>query len=207
MGVGNTVKVGILGGTFDPVHLGHLMMAEEARDSLDLTEVIFVPAGQPLLKPPYPITPVEHRLKMLRLAVGDNPYFKVSTMEIERPGPSYTVDTIADLRGKYGSEDELFFILGWDSLAQFAEWREPSRIIKMCYLLAVPRPGCKKPNLEVLEAGIPGISQRVILLERPRVDISASAIRELVARGRSLSRLVPQSVAEYIRQHKLYSTH
>lgn len=200
------MKIGILGGTFDPVHRGHLKIAEEARATLDLSEVIFVPAGQPLLKPAHPITPAEHRLQMLRLAIADRPYFRVSAMEIERPGPSYTVDTIAELRGQYGSEDELFFILGWGSLAQLPEWREPSRIIKMCYLVAVPRPGCQRPNLEALAASIPGIAQRVVFLEKPQVDISASAIRELAARGASIDHLVPEPVADYIRQHKLYST-
>lgn len=199
------MKIGVLGGTFDPVHLGHLMMAEEARVSLSLSEILLVPAGQPLLKPPHPITPTEHRLQMLCLAIADRPHFKVSTMEIERPGPSYTVETIAELQGQYGSEDKIFFILGWDSLAHLPEWREPSRLIKMCYLAAVPRPGCQRPNLEALEANIPGISQRVVFLEKPYIDISASAIRERAARGLSLRHLVPEPVAEYIKKHKLYS--
>ena len=161
------MKIGVLGGTFDPVHKGHLVMAEEARASLNLVEILFVPAGQPQLRPAHPITPAEHRLQMLRLAIADRPSFKVSTIEIERPGPSYTVETIAELRVRYGNKDELFFILGWDSLAQLPEWREPSRLIEMCYLVAVPRPGCQRPSLEVLEASIPGITQRVIFLEKP----------------------------------------
>ena len=201
------MKIGVLGGTFDPVHLGHLMVAEEARVSLGLSEILLVPAGQPPLKPSHPITPAEHRLQMLRLAIADRPYFKVSAMEIERPGPSYTVDTIAELRRQYDSKDEIFFILGWDSLAQLPQWREPSRLIKMCYLVAVPRPGYQRPDLEALEASIPGISRRVVFLEKPQIDISASAIRERAARGLSLRRLVPEPVAEYIRQHKLYSAH
>jgi nicotinate-nucleotide adenylyltransferase len=200
------MKIGVLGGTFDPVHLGHLQIAEEAKTSLELSEIIMVPAGQPQLKPAHPITPAEQRLQMLRLAIADRPHFKVSTLEIERPGPSYTVDTIVELEGRYGREAELFFILGWDSLAQLPEWREPWRIIKMCCLVAVPRPGGTRPNLEALEAGVPGISRRVVFLEKPQVDISASAIRELAARGLSLRHLVPEPVAEYIRQHKLYST-
>jgi nicotinate-nucleotide adenylyltransferase len=199
------MKIGVLGGTFDPVHLGHLMMSREAKVSLDLHEVILVPAGQPLLKPTHPITPAEHRLQMLWLAVADKPNYTVSTMELERPGPSYTVDTIAQLREHYGNEDEIFFILGWDSLAQFAAWREPSRIIGMCYLVAIPRQGCPRPDLEVLEESVPNISQRVIFLEKPLVDISASAVRERAARGMSLRRFVPGAVAEYIKQHKLYS--
>ena len=200
------MKIGVLGGTFDPVHIGHFVVAEEARDSLHLSEIILVPAGQPLLKPAHPITPAEHRLKMLRLAIADRPHFKVSAMEMERPGPSYAVDTIAELQGQYGSKDEIFFILGWDSLAQLPEWREPSRLIKLCYLVAVPRPGCQRPDLDALEASIPGISQRVVFLEKPQIGISASAIRELAAQGSSLRHLVPEPVAEYIRQNKLYSS-
>ena len=200
------MKIGVLGGTFDPVHIGHLMMAEEARASLNLAEILLVPAGQPLLKLDYPVTPAEHRLQMLRLAIAGRPYFKVSTVEIERPGPSYTVGTIAELRVQYGSEDEIFFILGWDSLAQLSGWREPSRLIKMCYLVAVPRPGFQRPDLKALEDLIPGISERVMLLDKPQIDISASAIRELAAQGLPLRHLVPEPVEEYIRQHKLYST-
>jgi nicotinate-nucleotide adenylyltransferase len=199
------MKIGVLGGTFDPVHLGHIAAAEEARVSLDLSEVILVPAGQPLLKPPRPITPAAHRLQMLRLAIADRPHFKLSAMEIERPGPSYTVDTIAELRARYGSGEEIFFILGWGSLAQLPEWREPLRLIRMCYLVAVPRPGWQRPDLEALEASIPGISQRVVFLDKPQIDISASAIRERAARGLSLRHLVPEAVAKYIKQHKLYS--
>ncbi len=199
------MKIGVLGGTFDPVHLGHLMMAEEARASLDLSEVIMVPAGQPVLKPSYKVTPPEQRLQMLRLAVADSPYFRVSTVEIDRQGPSYTVDTIAELRGQYGSGDEIFFILGWDSLAQLAGWWEPARIIEMCCLVAVPRPGWPHPDLKALEAGIPGISQRVVLLKKPLIDISASDIRELAARGASIDHFVPRPVAEYIRENKLYT--
>jgi nicotinate-nucleotide adenylyltransferase len=198
------MKIGVLGGTFDPVHLGHIAMAEEVRASLELYEVILVPAGQPLLKPEHPITPAEHRLQMLCLAIADRPHFKVSAMELERPGPSYTVDTIAELRGQYSREDEIFFILGWDSLAQLADWREPSRIIKMCYLVAVPRPGFTRPNQEALEVSVPKISPRVVFLEKPWLDISASAIRELAERGLPIDHLVPKPVAEYIREHKLY---
>ncbi len=201
------MKIGVLGGTFDPVHIGHLKVAEEARVSLNLSEIILVPAGQPLFKPAHPIAPAEHRLKMLQLAIAGRPHFKVSAMEIERPGPSYTVDTIAELRRKFSGEEEIFFILGWDNLAQLTEWREPSRLIKMCYLVAVPRPGCQRPDLDALEASIPGISQRVVFLDKPHIDISASAIRELAARGLPLSHLVPEPVAEYIRQHKLYLAH
>jgi len=126
------MNIGVLGGTFDPVHNGHLILAEEARSWLNLAEVLFVPAGQPWLKVDRPISPAEHRLQMLRLALADKPHFKLSTMEIERAGPSYTVDTIAALREQLGSEDELFFILGWDNLAELPQWWEPSHVLLSC---------------------------------------------------------------------------
>lgn len=198
------MNIGVLGGTFDPVHNGHLILAEEARARLNLTEIIFVPAGQPWLKADIPILPAEHRLEMLRLAIADKPYFKLSVMEIERAGPSYTVDTIAELREQLSSEDELFFILGWDNLAELPRWREPSRLIRLCYLVAVPIPGYPHPNMKNLEVSIPGVSVRVMLLDKPEVDISASDIRQRVARGLSVRHLVPEPVNRYIKEHGLY---
>jgi len=199
------MNIGVLGGTFDPVHNGHLIIAEVARTKLNLAEVIFVPAGQPWLKADKPITPAKHRLEMLRLSLAGKPYFKISTMEIERAGPSYTIDTIIELRSKINAGDELFFILGQDNLAQLPQWREPSRLIQLCYLVAVPRPGSPRPNLKTLEASLPGILQRVVLMEEPRVDISASEIRERVRRGLSVRHLVPEPVNRYIKEKRLYA--
>ena len=198
------MNIGVLGGTFDPVHNGHLIVAEQVRAQLELAEVLFVPAGQPWLKGDSPILSAEHRLQMVRLAIADEPCFKTSTMEIDRPGPSYTVDTIAELQAQLGAGDELFFIFGWDSLAQLPQWREPSRLIEMCRLVAVPRPGYPLPDLNSLEALIPGLSQRVIVRHKPKVDISATEIRDRVARGLSIRHLVPEAVDKYIRQHRLY---
>lgn len=200
------MNIGVLGGTFDPIHNGHLIVAEEVKTRLNLVEIIFVPAGQPWLKAERPVSPVEHRLQMLRLALADKSYFKLSSIEIERTGPSYTVDTITELRDKLGSEEELFFILGWDSLAELPQWREPSRLIKMCYLVAVPRPGYPRPKLKALEVIIRGLSQRVMLRDKPEIDISASAIRERVARGLSICHLVPGPVNRYIKEQGLYVT-
>ena len=200
------MNIGVLGGTFDPVHNGHLLVAEEAKTRLNLAAVIFVPAGQPWLKVDRQITPAEHRLQMLRLALADNPDFKLSNMEIERPGPSYTVDTITELQGQLKAEDELFFILGWGSLAEIPQWRDVPRLIQMCYFVAAPRPGAERPDLKALEASIPGISQRVMLLDKPYVDISASVIRDRVARGLSVRHLVPEPVNRYLKEHKLYVT-
>ena len=198
------MNIGVLGGTFDPVHNAHLVVAEEARKRLNLAGIILVPAGQPWLKAGRIIATAEHRLQMLRLAIADAPYFKLSTIEIEREGPSYAVDTIAELRGELGSRDELFFILGWDSLAQLPEWREPSRLVEMCYLVAAPRQGCSPPDLKALEILIPGISERVMLMDKPEIDISASAIRDRVARGLSIRHLVPEPVNRYIKENGLY---
>jgi len=197
-------KLGIFGGTFDPVHLGHLAVAKEAKEALELDEVLLVPAGQPMSKQNETITSAKHRLEMLKLAIGGIPYLKISTIEIERKGPSYTSDTIAQIRKQSGGGDEIYFILGWDSLAQLPTWHEPAKIIGMCTLAAVPRPGYAKPRLRSLEGVLPGILKKVIFLDKPRIDISATEVRELAAKGEAIENLVPKPVAEYIRKNKLY---
>ncbi|MFC1931294.1 nicotinate-nucleotide adenylyltransferase [Chloroflexota bacterium] len=198
------MNIGVLGGTFDPVHNAHLIVAEEVKARLNMSKVIFMPAGQPQLKEEKSISAAGHRFQMLSLALADKPHFKLSSMEIERPGPSYTVDTIAELRPQIGDEDELFFILGRDNLAQLPKWHDATRLAGMCYFVAVPRPGSLRPDLKALEASLPGISQRVMLIDRPEIDISASAIRERVARGLSIRHLVPEPVNSYIKEHGLY---
>ncbi len=200
------MNLGVLGGTFDPVHQGHILVAEEARVRLNLAEVLFVPAGWPWLKGDSPISAAEHRVQMVRLAIAAYPYCKLSTMEVEQAGPSYTVDTIRVLQAQLSAGDELFFILGWDTLAELPRWREPSRLIKMCQLVAVPRPGYPCPDLNSMEAVIPGLSQRLIMLDKPEVDIGATEIRNRVAQGLSVRHLVPEPVDEYIKKHKLYLT-
>jgi nicotinate-nucleotide adenylyltransferase len=199
------LKIGVLGGTFDPVHRGHLAMAEEARRALGLDEVMLVPAGRPPYKSAGKIASAADRLEMLRLATAGRPYLKVSTMEIERPGPSYTVDTIAALKKQYGNKAGIYFILGGDSLSQFPTWREPDKIIAMCYLVAVPRPGCPRPDVKTLEKDVPGISKKLIFLEKPRLDISATVIRETASRGESIAKYIPGPVADYIRKNQLYA--
>jgi len=201
------MNIGVLGGTFDPIHLGHLIVAEEVRRELSLAEILFVPANLPWLKAVSFVSAVEHRLEMVRLAIADKPYFKLSTVDIERGGPSYTVDTIADLRSQTGPEDELFFILGWDNLEEMPQWHEPARLIMMCRLVAVPRPGYPRPKLKSLESSIPGISKRVMLMDKPQIDISASDIRDRVAKGLSVRHLVPEPVNRYIKEHRLYAAY
>lgn len=199
------MKIGVLGGTFDPIHLGHLAIAEEARKRLKLDIVLFIPAGQPWMKTGSALTPVEHRVEMVRLAIAGRPYFKLSMLEVDRTGPTYTVDTLVELRKGLNEEDELFFILGVGSLKELPRWHEPARIIALCRLVVAPRPGYPQPDLKALEAKIPGLSRRVILLTGPLVDISATDIRERVAGGISISRLVPETVERYIKEHGLYT--
>lgn len=198
------MKIGILGGTFDPVHLGHLAIAEEARAKLKLDEVIFVPAGQPWMKKDTPVSPAEHRINMLRLAISGKTYFKLSTVEIERGGLSYSVETVAELRAKLKAEDEIVLIVGWDSLETLPQWREPARLITMCRIVALPRPGYKRPDIASLEKEVPGLSERVILLDKPEIAISATEIRERVRQGLPISHLVPEAIERYIREKGLY---
>ena len=200
------MNIGVLGGTFDPIHMGHLIIAEEVRARLDLTEVLFVPAGQPWLKlnNANAISPAEHRVAMVRLAVADEPAFKLSTMEIDRPGPSYTVDTMAELSRQIGADDKLFFILGWDNLNQLPRWHQPSRLVKLCRLVPLRRVGFASPDLDSLEAAIPGLAKSLVMLDTPQIEISASEIRARVARGLPIHKLVPEPVERYIIERKLY---
>jgi len=200
------MNIGVFGGTFDPVHKGHLAMVEEVRNRLNLAEVLFIPAGQPWLKISRPISVAQHRVQMVRLAIAGKPYCKLSTIEIERPGPTYTIDTIVQLQTKLGAEAELYFILGWDSFYELPQWKESSRLVKMCHLVAVPRTGYPSPELNSLEAAVPGLKGSAVILNLPEIDISASEIRNRVARGLPIDHLVPEPVDKYIREHGLYLT-
>ena len=199
-------KIGVLGGTFDPIHLGHLIVAGDIMEKLGLGEVLFIPAGRPWLKleQEKTITPAEHRLAMVRLAVASNPHFKVSTMEIDRPGLSYSIDTVLELKAKLGAEAEIYFIVGPDALAELPEWKDPARLMGMCQVVGIGRPAHSKVDLLKLERSIPGASQRIKLVDVPQIDISSTDIRRRVARGLSIRYLVPEAVEKYIVEHKLY---
>jgi nicotinate-nucleotide adenylyltransferase len=198
------VNIGVLGGTFDPIHVGHLIVAEEARIKLGFQEVLFVPAGQPLLKPDRNITPATHRVEMVRRAIADNPHFKLCTLEVERPGPSYTVDTITVLRKQLGDEASLFFLLGRDTLAELPSWKEPQELVRLCRLVVAPRLG--SGDLKHLETAIPGLLDSVIQLDMPVVGISSSGIRQRLAEGLSIRYLVPAEVEKYLAEHRIYPT-
>lgn len=193
----------ILGGTFDPIHRGHLTVAMVVKEKLCPAEIILMPAGQPWLKSGR-ISPAADRLAMAKLAAAGRVDMCVSTIEIDQPGPSYTVDTLRALSAGLPAGDELFFILGWDNLLDLPLWREPSEIIRLCRLVAVPRIGSRIPDPAKMEKLLPGISGRVILLDKPEIDISATIIRERVKLGLPIEHLVPEAVAEYIREHRLY---
>ena len=196
------MNVGVLGGTFDPIHIGHLVVAEETRIKLGFSEVLFVPAGQPWLKRDRDITQAVHRVEMVRRAIADNPNFKLCTLEVEHAGPSYTVDTLTMLRKQLGSEASLFFILGRDTLAELPLWKEPQKLIQLCRLVVPPRLGSR--DLKHLNAAIPGLLDKVIQLDMPVIGISSSEIRQRVAQGLPIRYLVPPEVEKYITEHKIY---
>jgi nicotinate-nucleotide adenylyltransferase len=198
------MNFGVLGGTFDPIHNGHLIIAEEARLKLELYHVVFVPAGKPWLKEHKNIAPRAHRLEMIKLAIAPNPHFSVSTVDLDQAGPSYTVHTLPNLRRELGKEATFYFILGVDALAGLPSWKEPEGVVEMCYLVAAMRPGSGALALDSLERSIPGISKRIILLDNPLLDISSSGIRDRVSVGLSITDLVPDAVAHYIKEQGLY---
>jgi len=198
------MRVGVFGGTFDPIHLGHLAVARSIQSSLGLDNVVFVPAGQPWLKADTPVSRVEDRVQMLRLALARRRALELSTIEADRPGPSYTVDTMETLQRQLGSDADFFFLLGSDALMDIAKWKEPQRLIQLCQLVAFARPGFGLPTMEALEVAVPGISMRVVFAEVPQVNIRATDIRRRIAEGRSIQRLVPRAVERYILEHGLY---
>ena len=198
------MNIGVLGGTFDPIHIGHLVVGEEARMKLGLSEILFVPAGQPWLKQDRDITPAAHRVEMVRRAIADNPHFRLCTLEVERPGPSYTVNTLTLLQKQLGSQASLFFILGRDTLAELPLWKEPQRVIQLCRLVVPPRLGSR--DLKHLGKAIPGLLERVIQLDMPVIGISSSEIRHRIAQGLPIRYLVPSVVEKYITEHKIYPT-
>jgi len=196
-------RLGVMGGTFDPIHYGHLMAAEEARVRFDLEQVLFVPNGQPPHKKDYPVTPAEHRYAMTLLATCSNLQFQASRMELERAGPSYTVDTMAALREQWGPGAALYFITGADAVQEILTWRDPKRLLSLCELIAAARPGYQ---LEAAVASLdPEMRRRVHGLDIPGVDISSTEMRARAASGLPLTYLAPPQVVAYIAKHALYS--
>ena len=190
------MRLGVMGGTFDPIHHGHLVAASEAASLLDLDEVVFVPTGQPYRKDVNEVSPAEHRYLMTVIATASNPRFTVSRVDIERDGPTYTRDTLRDLHAQR-PEDELFFITGADALAQILTWEGVEELWDLAHFVGVTRPGH-----ELSGDGLP--ADRVTLLEVPAMAISSTDCRERTAAGEPVWYLVPDGVVQYIGKYNLY---
>lgn len=197
------MNVGVFGGSFDPIHYGHLVAAEEVRFRLQLPKVLFVPAGEPPHKPHVAISPVEHRLAMVKLAIASNPYFQLSRIDVDRPGPHYSVDTVDLLLKEIGPDTEIYFIVGLDSLLEMGAWREPDRLLRLCRVVGVTRPGyddLSKLAPEVRRGG----AGRIVIVSIPEFNISSSNLRQRVRDGMPIKYQLPETVEEYIYRNGLY---
>lgn len=196
-----TDKIGIMGGTFDPIHFGHLRAAEEARIALGLSEVIFLPSGCPPHKDRQ-ISSAEDRYNMALLAIANCPYFSVSRIEIENKGFSYTLETLRKLKNNAKYKDAaLYFITGLDAVLDIMSWKEPEKIVQLCKFVAVNRLGYSKAGLEKLPSDI---QKEIIPIEIPLLAISSTELRDRIERGQSIRYLVPHEVDEYIKKRSLY---
>jgi nicotinate-nucleotide adenylyltransferase len=187
-----------MGGTFDPVHHGHLSAANEVAALFELDEVVFVPTGEPWQKSERQVSPAEDRYLMTVVATASNPLFSVSRIDIDRPGPTYTIDTLNDLREAYGGDAELFFITGADALAQILGWRNADELFALAHFIGVSRPGYEPADIAAFPDGT------VTLVEVPALAISSSDCRARVERGQPVWYLVPDGVVQYISKRRLY---
>lgn len=201
---------GILGGTFDPPHIGHLALAQEVYVRLGLDRVWFMPAGTPPHKSGREISASSHRRAMVERAIAGDPRFDLLTVELERTGPSYTVETLRLLREQWGASTAITLILGWDMLTYLPKWHDPAGVIAAVdQIAAVHRPGfeAQPGELEQLGALLPGLLKRLVVLPAPQLDIAATSLRERVESGLPIRYLVPDAVCHYIEQHELYQVH
>ncbi len=204
-GSGTKRRIGIIGGTFDPIHYAHLAIAEEVYHALGLTQMLFVPAGQPPHKTGSPVTAAHHRLAMLKLAIAENPHFACSLVDLQRTGPSYTVDMLRLLRQEVGRYAELYFVLGGDSLRDLPTWHDPAGILLQATLVALMRPGYNLTDIyEQMEIHLPALRQRLITLEGPQMEISSTNLRRRVTTGWPITYQVPEAVERYIHEQHLY---
>jgi nicotinate-nucleotide adenylyltransferase len=205
----NGERLGIFGGTFDPIHTGHLALAEQARIALHLDRVILVPAGRPWRKSDRKIASPLDRMAMVSAAIADNPHFEASSAEVERDGPTYTVETLQILRERFGALTHLWFILGLDALGDLQHWREPMKIVALARLAVADRGigGLAESGgqLDQLERAIPGVRERIDLVAMPRLDISSSELRRRIREGVSCRYFMPSVVEAYAVSHGLYA--
>jgi len=191
-------RTGIFGGTFDPPHIGHLIVTEDVRMRFDLDRIVFVPSARPPHKIQSPMTESVHRYRMTELAIRGNPHFEVSDCEIQRPGASYTVDTVKHFRRVYGRDCELFFIMGGDSIFEIDTWKNPEEIVNDCTVIVTSRPGFDLSGIN------DRFKEKVISTDVTRIGISSTMIRERIRDGGSIAGLVPEAVETYIRKEGLY---
>jgi nicotinate-nucleotide adenylyltransferase len=196
-------RIGVLGGTFDPPHHGHLLIARQAFHQLKLNQVLFAPAHQPPHKIDQSITPIRHRLEMVRLAIADQPGFVLSRIDVDRQGPTFTVDTMRLLRQQFGEASTLYFIMGMDSLMNILTWHAPEQLIQVCKLAVFARPGFRA-NIGELEKQLPGLRERIVFLSTPTLNVAASELQKRVRDGQSIEDCVPKAVAKYIEENGLY---
>lgn len=185
-------KIGILGGTFNPVHTGHLLLAEGIREGLNLDSVLFIPSFMPPHKKSVKLASAKDRLALVRLAIKGNPYFKVSTIEIKRGGKSYSADTLEGLHKFFKNNAEFFFIIGSDNVSELKKWKSIDRLMKLCSIVTAVRPGykIKFPKVKVVDI--------------PTLPVSSTDIRQLVNQGKTIKYLVPETVRKYILKNRLY---
>lgn len=199
------LRIGISGGTFDPVHMGHLVIAEEVRQVMSLDKVLFIPSGNPPHKNALQVTRAEHRFEMVRRAIATNPFFEASGIEIDRPGNTYTIDTLKQLRGIYGDMVRLFFITGADVVTELTTWKNFENVFKLCEFIAVMRPGYRSLDFDNHIRQLSAMYGAVIhAIAAPLIGISSTEVRRRVLEGRSVKYLVPDGVEEYIYGHGLY---
>lgn len=198
-------RIGILGGTFNPIHNGHLLMAETVRESFELDKILFIPSGQPPHKTNDTVADAESRYEMVQRAVGSNRYFEASRIEIDRRGYTYTIDTLNILKKEYGSETQLFFLIGSDVIPELKTWRNCNDVFKMCEFIAAIRPGYDEGTFKAaLRDGLISEELKITLTKTPLMEISSSAIRERVRKGQTIKYLVPEKVEYYIYSKGLY---
>jgi len=199
------MRIGLFGGTFDPIHHGHLVLAERCRDAAKLDRVWFLPSYAPPHKADKSLSRFEHRVEMVSLAIAGHPSFDVEPIEKELPPPSYTAETLRELHARH-PDDTFALILGADSVRDLPSWREPQRVVAQAELIAVPRPGVELPSREVLADSLGTAVEdiRLTVVESPLIEIASRDIRERVKLGQSIRYLVPRAVEEFVRERKLY---
>ncbi len=196
-------RIGIFGGTFDPIHIGHLILAEEAWFQLKLDRVYLVPAGDPPHKRDRRLASVEHRIRMAQLATADSDYIRVSRIDADRPGPHYTADMVRLVRKRVGAQVEVYFLMGMDSLRDLPNWHEAQWLVNNCRLVALSRHDVHI-DWPALEEALPGVRERVIILDMPELEIASNTIQRRVRSGQPIRYQVPRLVERYIREHGLY---